>query len=67
MNTAMIAPVMMTTMTPDNYLARKDQYRKPARPKKKETDAGAFSMSAASYEPTDRETAMREFFSIYGR
>ncbi|MBR4529569.1 MAG: hypothetical protein IKO80_04730 [Lachnospiraceae bacterium] len=67
MNTAMIAPVMMATMTPDNYLARKDQRKKAARAGKKETKTDLFNLSAARYEPTDPETAMREFYSTYGR
>ena len=66
MNTAMIAPVMMTAMNPNNYTGRKDNRKKAAvsRKKKDESQEKAY---AALYEPTDVETSMREFYATYGR
>ncbi len=66
MNAMMIGPVMMAGMNPNNYLARKDdrKVKKLARKKGKES---LFSLNAASYEPTDPETALREFYATYGR
>ena len=67
MNTALIAPVMMASMNPNNYLPRKDQYRKPARARKKEEKKSLFNLDAAQYVPTDTETRMREFYATYGK
>lgn len=65
MNATMISPVMMTAMNPNNYLARKDD-RKGRKPARKKEQKPLFSMSAAHYEPTDPDTAMREFYATYG-
>ncbi|MCR4762624.1 MAG: hypothetical protein K5696_03765 [Lachnospiraceae bacterium] len=67
MNTLMITPVMMAGMMPDNYLPRKDQRKKNTRPAKKCDRKDAFGTSAAQYEPTDPETALRDFYTTYGR
>ena len=67
MNMAMIAPVTAVGMMPDNYLARKGEYKKPARAKKKEEKPAFFSLEAADYRPTDQDTALREFYAVYGR
>ncbi|MBR5115937.1 MAG: hypothetical protein IK096_02630 [Lachnospiraceae bacterium] len=66
MNAMMISPVMMAGMNPNNYLARKDD-RKGKKPVRKKKSESLFSMNAASYEPTDPETALREFYTTYGR
>ncbi len=67
MNMTMIAPVTMVSMMPNNYLARKGEYKKPARAKKKDEKESIFSLNAADYKPTDPEEALREFYAVYGR
>ncbi len=66
MNAALIAPVMMTAMNPNNYTGRKDTRKKAAVARKKGPDT-AKEYSAVLYEPTDEETRTREFYATYGR
>lgn len=64
MNASMIAPVMMTAMNPDNYLARRDNRKKAAVARKKKDEK---AYAAVTYEPTDEETRLRAFYTTYGR
>ena len=67
MNAAMISPVMMTAINPNNYTARRDTRKKAAVSRKKKDESRGNAYGAALYEPTDEETRMRGFYATYGR